>query len=67
MAPFVNCQLLGSLWLSILLTPSTTSISPEMYALARLAKNTAGPIKSSGTPQRPPGMPLRRFDTNAGS
>lgn len=47
--------------------PSTTSISPVTYALALLARNSAGPMKSSGAPHLPPGIPLRRLDTNAGS
>lgn len=48
------------------LTPSTISVSPVTNWLAPLARNTAGPIKSSGAPHRPPGVPLRRLLTNSG-
>ena len=38
------------------LTPSTTNSSPQTYWLAPLAKNTTGPAKSFGSPQRPAGI-----------
>ena len=36
--------------------PSTVRISPDIYILARLAKKTMDPLKSSGRPHLPAGM-----------
>lgn len=36
--------------------PSTVTISPDTYPLARLARKTTGPLKSSGFPHRPAGI-----------
>ena len=48
-------------------TPSTVMTSPQTNRLAALARNTAGPAKSSGFPHRFPGVPTSRFFTNPSS
>ena len=48
-------------------TPSTTRISPLTYWLASLARNTIGPAKSCGWPQRPAGMRSEIWRRRVGS
>lgn len=47
--------------------PSTVTTSPVTYALARLAKKSVTPLKSSGVPQRPIGILAKILPALSGS